>query len=216
MLVKDAMTKEVVTITSNTPVLEAERILQSSNFERLPVVDDGKLVGIVTKDTLLKASPSVATSLSRGELFYLLSKLLVKDIMKKRLVTVTPEMTIEQATAIAQHHRVGALPVVEGERLVGILTTNDIFYKVLNPLLGIGEEGKRFIVYGAGDKESIKNVLDVLIDMDVSVKTLWTVKRPGEEKKDLIVHVNAVDITDVLKRLDALGFSAEERKFSPQ
>ena len=127
MLVRDVMTSNVVTIPSDTPVLEAERILEFHKFERLPVVDKGKLVGLVTKDDLLKAEPSSATTLSRGELLYLLSKLTVKEIMKKNVVTVPPDIPIEQATAIAQKNRVGCLPVVEGDRVVGILTTNDIF-----------------------------------------------------------------------------------------
>lgn len=90
------------------------------------IVDKGKLIGIVTKDNLLKASPSQATALSRGEPHYLMSRLTVKEIMKKDVITVTPDTTIERAAAIAQENRVGCLPVVEGERVVGIVTTNSV------------------------------------------------------------------------------------------
>ena len=83
MLVRDVMTHNVVTISSNMPILEAKRLLEFHKFERLPIVDKGKLVGLVTKDNLLKASPSPATTLSRGELHYLLSKLTVKEIIMK-------------------------------------------------------------------------------------------------------------------------------------
>ena len=149
MLVRDIMTSNVITIPSDTPVLEAEQIMAFHRFERLPVVDKGKLVGLVTKDNLLKASPSDATTLSRGELYYLLAKLTVKEIMKKKVVTISPDTTVEQAAAIAQQNRVGCLPVVEGNKVIGIVTTNDFFYKILNPLLGLGEAGKRIIVRGA-------------------------------------------------------------------
>ncbi len=216
MLVRDVMTSNVITVPSDTPVLEAERILEFHKFERLPVVDKGKLVGLVTKDDLLKASPSQATTLSRGELLYLLSKLTVGEIMKKKVVTVPPDMPIEQATAIAQKNRVGCLPVVEGDRVVGILTTNDIFYKILNPLFGIGAEGRRIIVYRAGQSEKMEEVLRTINELGLKVKCLWTVNCPEEEGElDLIVHFDEEDISELISRLQAKGFQVEEREFRP-
>lgn len=212
MLVRDVMTNNVVTIPSNTPVLEAERILEFHKFERLPIVDKGKLVGIVTKDDLLKAGPSSATSLSRGELLYLMGKLTVKKIMKKNVVTVTPDTTIERATAIAQKHRVGCLPVMEGERIVGITTSNDIFYKVINPLFGIGENGKRIIIYEAGEVEQMQKVLDCVRKAGLSIKILWI--PPKGEKSDLILHLETEDITQLLAHLKEMGLTADEREFA--
>jgi len=213
MLVRDVMTTNVVTIPSSTPVLEAERILEFHRFERLPVVDRGKLVGLVTKDDLLKASPSPATSLSRGELLYLLAKLTVKEIMKKKVVTVSPDTTVEQATAIAQANRVGCLPVVESGRMVGILTTNDIFYRILNPLFGIGEKGSRIIVYGAGEAEPMQRVIEQVNKLGLGIKAAYTVNPPEAEKKDLILHLDAEDPTGLISELKDLSFSAEPRAF---
>ena len=213
MLVRDVMTTNVVTIPSSTPVLEAERILEFHRFERLPVVDRGKLVGLVTKDDLLKASPSPATSLSRGELLYLLAKLTVKEIMKKKVVTVSPDTTVEQATAIAQANRVGCLPVVENGRMVGILTTNDIFYRILNPLFGIGEKGSRIIVYGAGEAEPMQRVIEQVNKLGLGIKAAYTVNPPEAEKKDLILHLDAEDPTGLISELKDLSFSAEPRAF---
>jgi len=215
MLVRDVMTSNVITIPSDTPVLEAERILSFHKFERLPIVDKGKLVGLVTKDDLLKAEPSSATSLSRGELLYLLSKLTVKEIMKKNVVTVPPDIPVELATAIAQKNRVGCLPVVEGDRVVGILTTNDIFYKVLNPLFGIGETGKRIIVYEGGEGDKMQKVLESINKLGLKIKTFWTIKSPDADKNDLIVHLDAEDISQLISELKKLGFSVEEREFIP-
>jgi len=209
------MTSNVITIPSDTPVLEAERILAFHKFERLPIVDKGKLVGLVTKDDLLKAEPSSATSLSRGELLYLLSKLTVKEIMKKNVVTVPPDIPVELATAIAQKNRVGCLPVVEGDRVVGILTTNDIFYKILNPLFGIGETGKRIIIYEGGERDKMQKVLESINKLDLKIKTFWTIKSPDADKNDLIVHLDAEDISQLISELKKLGFSVEEREFIP-
>jgi len=163
----------------------------------------------VTKDTLLKATPSQATSFSRGELHYLMSKLTVKEIMKKNLITVTPDITIERATTIAQENRVGCLLVVEGERVVGILTTNDIFYKVINPLFGIGEKGKRIIIYGGGEVEQMQKVFDYIDKASLKIKTLWQL--PGEGKKDLILHFETEDISQLVSKLREEGFQLDER-----
>jgi len=139
MLVKDIITTNVVTVPSNTPVMEARKIMDVHRIERLPVVDRGRLVGIVTKGLLQRTGPSEATSLSVWEINYLIARMTVKEIMRKDVVTVPPDITVECAVATAQEHHVGALPVLEGERLVGILTNNDFFYQILNPLLGINE-----------------------------------------------------------------------------
>ena len=94
MLVRDIMTMNVVTIPSNTPVLEARKIIETHNIRRLPVVDKGKLVGVVTKNMTRQAAPTEATSLSVWEINYLMAKMTVKQIMKKDPVTVTPGITV--------------------------------------------------------------------------------------------------------------------------
>jgi len=112
--------------------------MQAHKIRRLPVVDRGKLVGIVTEHSLEAYTPSKATSLSIHEIGYLLGKQTVKDIMERNVITANPGMTVEESLAIGQEHGVGCMPVVENERVVGMVTTNDFFYKVANSTLGIG------------------------------------------------------------------------------
>jgi acetoin utilization protein AcuB len=214
MLVRDIMTKNVITIPGDTPVFEAEQIMLFHRFERLPVVDKGKLLGLVTKDNLLKASPSSATTFSRGELYYLLSKLTVKEIMTKDVVTVPPDTTVEQAVAIAQKRKVGCLPVLQGRKIVGIVTTNDFFYQILNPLLGIGEAGKRIIVRGAGEPEGMYKVLDVVRKSNIELKSFCSLKSTESRENDFVLHLNTENITSLLKQLSEKGFMAEERKYT--
>jgi acetoin utilization protein AcuB len=211
MLVKDVMTWNVVTIPSNTPVLEAERLLEAQKFERLPVVDKGKLVGIVTKDDLLRSGPSQATSFSRGELLYLLSKLTVKDIMKKDVITVDLNQPIEKAVAVAQREHVGCLVVMEEKRVVGILTTNDVFYKVLNPLLGIGDKGTHIIVKRAGDGEPMQKVIELVNKSGIKIKSIFNVKSTEEGVKDLILQLDSDDVTTLVSDICKLGYSSESR-----
>ena len=212
MLTKDIMTTNVITIPSDTPVMEAKKIMDFHRIERLPVVDRGKLVGIVTKDTLLRAGPSEATSLSVWELNYLLAKMTVKQIMKKNLVTTTPDTTIESTIATAQSNGVGALPVLDGDKVVGIITTNDIFYKILNPLMGIGEDGSRIIVYGAGKAEQIQKVMECINKSGVRIKTVCTVRsEEGGDKSDLLIHLDTDDISQITAQIKGVGFSVDER-----
>ncbi|MDY7019247.1 MAG: CBS domain-containing protein [Chloroflexota bacterium] len=212
MLTKDIMTTNVITIPSDTPVMEAKKIMDFHRIERLPVVDRGKLVGIVTKDSLLRAGPSEATSLSVWELNYLLAKMAVKQIMKKNLVTTTPDTTIESTIATAQSNRVGALPVLDGDKVVGIITTNDVFYKILNPLMGIGEDGSRIIVYGAGKAEQIQKVMECINKSGVRIKNVCTVRsEEGGDKSDLLIHLDTDDISQITAQIKGVGFSVDER-----
>ena len=107
------MTKNPLTVDTETLVMDAQKIMREKNIRRLPVVDKGKLVGIVTQHDLLEASPSPATSLSVHELNYLLARMKVKDIMKKNPVTVGPDTPFEEALRIGQEKKVGSFPVVE-------------------------------------------------------------------------------------------------------
>ena len=215
MFVRDVMTSNVITIPSNTLMVEAGRVMEFHRIERLPVVDRGKLVGFVTKDTLQRAGPSEATSLSRWELSYILGKMTVKEIMKTNVVTTTPNTTVECAIATAQSNRVGSLPVLEDNRVVGILTTNDFFYKILNPLMGIGEEGTRIIVYRAGETAQIQKVMECINRNGVGIKAVCTVAPPEAEENDLLIHLDTENAGQVIMELKKLGFSVDTREYKP-
>jgi acetoin utilization protein AcuB len=212
MLVRDIMVKDVITVSSDTYVLDAERIMELHKISRLPVVDKGELVGLITKDDILKASPSSTTPYNQRQLFYLMSKLTVKGIMKTTVVTVSPDTTIEKSIALAQKNKVGCLPAIEGDMLVGIMTTNDVFYKILNPLLGIGATGKRIIVYDAGAREESGKVMQIVAEAGVTVKTVWI--PPDKEKQNLILHLDTDDATPIMMRLKEIGYRVDVREFT--
>ncbi len=212
MLVRDIMTRNVITITSDTYVLDAERIMDQNRIGRLPVVDDGELVGIVTKNDVLKASPTSTTPTNQRHLFYLMSKLTVKEIMKTTILKISPDTPIEKAIAIAQKNKVGSLPVVEGGKVVGILTTNDVFYKILNPLFGIGQKGSRIVIHGAGKAEKMKEILDFIGKTGLEVKTYWI--PPRDDRQDLILHIDIDDATSIIDELRSKGYAVEKREFA--
>ena len=212
MRVRHIMTSPVVTISTDTPVLEAAKMMKEKKIERLPVVDEGRLVGIVTKDRVLRASPSMATSLSLHEIHYLFAKLTVKEIMQRDIVTVSPDMTVENAVRLAQEKRVGCLPVVEDGRVVGILTTNDFFYLVLNPLLGIGEAGSRVIVRHCSTPEKMVAALECVDQLGHQVlNAAYLPSRRGDER-DLIIHIEADNAARLVACMKDRGLEAEERQ----
>ncbi len=213
MLVKDIMTTNVVTIPSSTPILEARKIMEAHNVRRIPVVDKGILVGMITKAITRRVAPTEATSLSVWEINYLMAKMVVKDVMKTDVVTVSPDITVECAVATAQQSGVGALPVLEDGVLVGVLTTNDFFYKILNPLLGINEDGTRLVIYGADTPDQMCKVLEIVKNQNMSVKAVHTIGLPNSASRDLIIHLDTNNAADLTAQLKSAGFHLDEREF---
>lgn len=125
--VKDWMSDKPVTIPPDTTVPEAYQVLKDSNVRRLPVIENGKLVGIVTRGDVREAGPSDATSLSIYELNYLLAKLTVGEIMTKNPITVTPETSLHEVAKIMLEKKIGGLPVESDGKVVGIITESDVF-----------------------------------------------------------------------------------------
>jgi acetoin utilization protein AcuB len=190
--------------------------MRAHRIERLPVVDKRKLVGIVTKDKLLRALPSPVTSFSRQELTYLLAKLQVKEIMEKSVITTTPNATVEEAITVAQANRVGSLPVLEDYNLVGIVTTNDFFYCILNPLMGVERGGKRIpgariIIYRCSDTKDIQKTIECISKHNLKIKSMCTVL-PEDEENALLIHLDTKDAGEIVVELKKLGYSAELRK----
>jgi len=213
MKIRDVMTTNVVTIPSSTSINDAKRIMEAHRFQRLPVVDKGKLVGIVTARRLESVSPSKATSLTVWEVSYLLNTTSVREIMEKNVITVTPDMTAEEAVALAQAHRVGTLVVVEDGHVTGIVTTNDFFYKIVNPVLGLGGPGTRIEVRnGAGSGKKMEEIIAAINRLGLEIITLHIEVLPEKTGKDLCVHVNSNDVTGLVTELKSKGYEVEIRK----
>lgn len=133
--VREWMTRDPIFIEAKTPLPEAHQIMKQRRIRRLPVVDKaGHLVGIVTRGDVREASPSNATSLSIYEIHYLLSQLSVDEIMTRHPKTVSPDTTIKEAARLMLDNKISGLPVVEGNRLVGIITESDIFRGLIDRL----------------------------------------------------------------------------------
>lgn len=145
MLIGERMSYPVITVPTDLPINEALTLMRREKIRRLPVTDKGNLVGIVSDVDLLNASPSPATSLSIWEMNYLLSKITVKDVMTKQVLTVFEDTPIEEAARIMADNKIGGLPVVRGQEVVGIITETDLF-KIFLELMGAREKGIRMTI----------------------------------------------------------------------
>ena len=127
-LVKDWMTREVITVSPDASLPQAHRLMTRHNIRRLPVLKNDRLVGIVTRGDVRGAEPSGATSLSIWEINYILAKLKIKDIMTLDPLTVSEEATISEVAQTMLDRKISGLPVVNSNNeLVGIITESDIF-----------------------------------------------------------------------------------------
>jgi acetoin utilization protein AcuB len=146
MLVRERMSYPVVSVSPDMPINDALNLMRKESIRRTPVMKDGKLIGIVATEDLLNASPSPATSLSIWEMNYLLSKITIKDVMTKDVVTVPDDTPIEEAARIMADNKFGGLPVMREGKVVGIITETDLF-KVFLELMGARESGLRVTVF---------------------------------------------------------------------
>ena len=214
MLIRDIMTTNVVTLPSNTSIISAKRIMDSNKFRRLPVVDKGKLVGLVTADRLERFNlPQTAHGM--WELTYGLAALYrtpVKQIMRKNVVIATPDMTVEEALAVAQTNRVGSLIVVDDGEVVGIVTTNDFFYRIVNKVLGVGESGRRILVDGGGEGKAMEEIISTINKHNLEIITLHIIAAPKATKKDIVVHLDCDDESKFVAELRDKGYKVELRK----
>ncbi len=173
MYVKDWMTKKVFTVTPDDAVSDAAAIMKERKIKHLPVVKGGKVAGILSDRDIKEYIPSKATSLDVYELHYLLAKTKVKEIMRKKVFTTSPDTPVEEAARVMHDENIGSLPVVEKRRLVGIISDRDIF-RVLVDITGIRHGGHRVCLLVEDRPGSIKEVTDIIRKHGFGLQSILT------------------------------------------
>lgn len=206
MLVKEWMTKELITVEESVPMMKAIRIMKDNNIRRLPVVKDRKVIGIITDRDLREASPSKATTLDIHELYYLLSDIKVKDLMTKNPITIGPDESVEKAAVLMLNYKITGLPVVdETKNLVGIITDIDIF-RVLTNVSGI-YQGRVKIALDLpeipGTTQAVINVIRSFEGRIMSVMTSPDVSEEGH--RHVYIRIKDIDeekLNDLIQELN--------------
>jgi acetoin utilization protein AcuB len=174
MLVKNWMHTAVATIDAEDSMEKAIKVMKQNDVRMLPVLREGRLVGVVTDRDLKRASASEATTLEVHELFYLISCIKVASIMSAPAISVPPDLTVEEAAEVLLKHRISGVPVVDGEgRIVGIITQSEI-NKLIISLTGLGNRGIQFAFLLADQPGSIKEVADLIRSYDGRLLSIMT------------------------------------------
>ena len=208
MFVANRMAKNPVTVTPDTPVDEAASAMKKGHFRRLPVVENGKLVGFLSDKDIMRVAPSPATTLSRYEARSLLAKLKIRDIMSKEVISVNEDATIEEAALIMYNNKIGGLPVVSSVgAVVGVITETDIF-KTFVDVMAL-EEGRTRFTIDTEDKVGVVAVIaGVFADSGYSIDSLVTCRQPTG-RYEIVVRTSVTDdakIASLTKAIEAKGY----------
>jgi len=204
MLVGERMSTPVLTIEPDVPVQDALARMRKDKVRRYPVVDRrGKLIGIVTNSDLMNASPSEATTLSVWEINYLLSKITVERVMTKNVITTQEDCPIEEAARIMADHKIGGLPVVRGESLVGIITETDLF-NILLEMLGARKAGVRLTVELLDQPGKLHELSGVIYKLGGNIVGLGTMLGERAETQTVTVKVKGVNLEELKKAVSPI------------
>lgn len=210
MKVKDRMSGNVSTVQLDGSLTEAFRIMKENNIRRLPVMDNNKMVGIVTLSDLNRAAPSSATSLSIHELNYILAKTKIKDILpkKQKLLTVSSESFIETAACIMRQNTVSGLPVVNGEELVGMITETDIFDAFID-ILGVNKPHCRIDVYIADRPGALADLIGIISSKGISLLNTVAYYDKDRDMYKTILRVETLDYKPIVEEMKSKGYEID-------
>lgn len=206
MNVQNYMTAEVVTVPEDTKVLEALDIMKERNFHRLPVVRNGRMVGLITEEIIQENSPSTATSLSIHELNYLLTKTTVGDIMHKTVVTISATDLLEEAAVRMLEDEVGALPVVEDEdKVIGIITDKDLFRAFID-VMGYNNKGSRIVIDIPEDHSGIlEDITNILAADNISINQIAVYRQ--KEVTQVVIQIDSLQLEEIKEILTTEGYT---------
>ena len=204
MFVKWRMTANPFTIDSGATVPDAIEMMQTHDITKLPVLRDGKLCGVVSQSDLNRALPSDATSLSFGEVAYLLSKLKIYKIMHKNPPTISADAMLEEAAIVMRDSKVEILPVMDEDKVVGVITESDVLDAFID-INGAREPGTRLVIEADDQPGVMSRLARVTGELETNI-THIAVYRTGMESSFVLLGVNTVNTTDLEEAFTKAGF----------
>ncbi len=207
MKVKHWMTKDPISVSPDTLAVEAQKIMKENRIRRLPVVDKGKLVGIVTFRNLIEAAPSSANSLSIHELNYLIMKIKVKDLMKKNVITVSPEDTAIDAIVRGVEKGIGGFPVVDEQgHLVGIITETQIARAMLQLF---GTEGRNEIITLENvdlQPGTFGKIVSLVEKLGINIMSMFSLPRRTTDLLRVYIRIKSGQREEAIQELKKAGY----------
>lgn len=208
MYVKNRMNKDLVTIFQDASISLAFQMMKEKNISQLPVVKEGKLVGLVTERVLAEFTPSKATTLSVYELNYVLNETKVDKIMIKDVVTCDPEMLIENVALLMNTKNINSVPVIEEDNtLVGIITKSDIMEAFVE-LLGVKDTGVRIAIEVNNQTGTLADIAGIVKQYGVNITHISNFNNVGEDQKsEIVMRLNTTDVSVLLSDLEKKGYN---------
>ncbi|KUO50142.1 MAG: hypothetical protein APF76_06690 [Desulfitibacter sp. BRH_c19] len=202
MLVEEIMTKKVITISSNTNIYDALKLVNNHRIRHLPVALDEKIVGIVSDRDLRDAKPSTL----EGENISLIQSITVDQIMNTEVITAHPLDSVDEAARLLYHNRIGCLPVINGGNLVGIITHGDLI-RALVELMGVETPGSLIIVEFLDRPGILADIAEIMKKMDININNVFLRKvkdKPGFST--LTMRVGTMNPEGIIKEVRKVGF----------
>lgn len=207
MRVKDFMRTKIISVPSNTSLYDARKIMVENKIKRLPIVDNGKLVGITSLNKIREASPSQASTLSIHELHYLISKMTVKDIMHTSVVTCHPDDPVEEVANIMHVKQIGGMPVLDDRgELVGYVSSNDLF-KVVVVMLGLDTPVSRITIEFLNSEvcSKLDGLVKLLDEHNLCIRSLVRFDK-DDNTSQIVVRVEKAEINGFVDEAIKKGY----------
>jgi acetoin utilization protein AcuB len=208
MFVRDVMNREPVTVTPETTLPEAVALASRRGIRHLPIVHEGRLIGIVSDRDLKRAMASPAISLETHELTYLLNRLQMREIMTTEVITTGPTMPVEEAARLMVERKIGALPVTEGGRVVGIVTESDVLALFVS-LLGVGAPSSRLDVMLGARPAALADVTRIVAGLGASISSIVTLRAP-DGTREAVIRLATIDPRAVVQALVKGGYQVRD------
>lgn len=187
MYIKNWMTKDVYTVDCDDSVIIAVRMMRDKKIKHLPVMQRGKVVGMVSDRRLKEFLPSKGTALDVYELNYLLENTKIADVMKGELVSAESTLPIEEAAQLLLEKSIGCLPVIDNGKLVGIISDKDIF-KALIDITGAHNKGYRITLVLEDRTGSIKEAADIVRSFGFGIESILSGHIDLKDKRRAVIR----------------------------
>ena len=203
MLVRDVMQAHAATATLETPLSQLLRLLQRRGFRHIPIVDAGRLVGIVSDRDIKQAMTSAALSADGRERDRLLDELTASQIMTRAVVTIGPMFGVEEAARLMATRKISALPVTEGDRLLGIVTETDVLGLFVRAM-GALEPSSRVDVILREPGGPLGEIVRAVEGTGTRISSVMTLELPTGQR-EVVLRLATIDPRSAVKALEAAG-----------